>query len=64
MADCTYPPGQRIPSVAQLAAEFNARKWLVRQALDVLKEEGALYSLNPRGHFVCPTLPAWGVLQP
>ncbi|MFJ9893556.1 GntR family transcriptional regulator [Streptomyces sp. NPDC091280] len=54
IADGTYPPARRIPSVLQLAAEFGARTWLVRQALTVLKEERLLYSHNPNGHFVDP----------
>ncbi|QDN54144.1 GntR family transcriptional regulator [Streptomyces sp. S1D4-20] len=54
IADGTYSPGRRIPSVAQLAPEFSARTWLVREALAVLKEERLLYSQNPYGHFVDP----------
>jgi DNA-binding GntR family transcriptional regulator len=52
IADGTYSPGARIPSVAQLAPDFGARTWLVREALAVLKKERLLYSHNPYGHFV------------
>ena len=54
ITDGTYQPGRRIPSVAQLAEEFSCRTWLAREALDALKGEGLLYSLSPKGHFVCP----------
>jgi len=54
IADGTYRPGGRIPSVAELAEEFGCRTWLAREAVDVLKGEGLLYSLSPKGHFVCP----------
>ncbi|WP_328373390.1 winged helix-turn-helix domain-containing protein (plasmid) [Streptomyces sp. NBC_00445] len=54
ITDGTYPPDQRIPTLAQLSAEFNARTWLVREALAALKNEGLLYSLSPKGHFVHP----------
>jgi DNA-binding GntR family transcriptional regulator len=54
IADGTYPPARRIPSMAQLAPEFSARTWLVREALAVLKKERLLYSHNPHGHFVDP----------
>ncbi|WP_055522847.1 GntR family transcriptional regulator [Streptomyces graminilatus] len=54
IADGTYRPGRRIPSVAELAEEFDCRTWLAREAVDVLKGEGLLYSLRPKGHFVCP----------
>lgn len=54
IADHTYSPSQRIPSVAGIAEEFSTSRWLARQAVDALKEEGILYSRSPRGHFVCP----------
>lgn len=52
VADGTYPVDQRIPTVAQLAEEFTCRIWLAREAVDVLKGEGLLYSRRPKGHFV------------
>ncbi|MFF4363494.1 GntR family transcriptional regulator [Streptomyces sp. NPDC001604] len=52
IADGTYPTGQRIPSVAQIAAQSGTRTWLARQAVDALKAEGLLYCRNPKGHFV------------
>ncbi|MFJ9580739.1 GntR family transcriptional regulator [Streptomyces sp. NPDC101191] len=54
ISDGTYQPGGRIPSVAELAKEFSCRTWLAREAVAVLKGEGFLYSLSPKGHFVCP----------
>lgn len=58
IADGTYQPGQRIPTVAEFAKEFSCRRWLARTALGVLKSEGLLYSLNPKGHFVCSDVAA------
>lgn len=54
IAGGTYQPGRRIPSVAELAEEFSCRPWLAREALAALKGEALLYSLSPKGHFVCP----------
>lgn len=59
IADGTYPPRQRIPSVARIVEEFTTSTSLARAALEVLKEEGTVYSRTPGGHFVSP--PAEGV---
>ncbi|MFE6939700.1 GntR family transcriptional regulator [Streptomyces chartreusis] len=53
ITDGAYPPGGRIPSVAELTEEFACRTWLARKAVGVLKDEGLLYSHSPKGHFVC-----------
>ncbi|MFD4578180.1 winged helix-turn-helix domain-containing protein [Streptomyces sp. NPDC058417] len=54
IADGTYRPGGRIPTVTELAMEFGARTWLAREAVDSLREEGVVYCRRPAGHFVRP----------
>lgn len=48
-----YPPGSRIPSEHQLAADFAVGRPTVRQAIDVLVRKGRLERRRGAGTFVC-----------
>ncbi len=47
--------GERIPSEHQLCAQFKVSRPTIRQALDVLVQEGRLYRHAGRGTFSTPT---------
>ncbi|MGH7324167.1 MAG: GntR family transcriptional regulator [Candidatus Rokuibacteriota bacterium] len=47
--------GERIPSEHQLCAQFTVSRPTIRQALDVLVQEGRLYRHAGRGTFSTPT---------
>ena len=47
--------GERIPSEHQLCAQFKVSRPTIRQALDVLVQEGLLYRHAGRGTFSTPT---------
>lgn len=57
ITDGTYPANRRIPSEAQLATEFGVHRSTVRQALDILREEGRIVGVQGRGTFVMPDPP-------
>lgn len=46
------PPGARVPTESQLSAQYTASRNTVRQALDVLRNEGLVISQQGRGSFV------------
>jgi DNA-binding GntR family transcriptional regulator len=46
-------PGDRLPSIASLAAEHGVALTTIRKALDALKAEG-LVETSPMGTFVAP----------
>ncbi len=48
-----YPPGARLPSERQLAADLNAGRTTVRLVLAKLAAEGLIRSEHGRGYFVC-----------
>lgn len=47
-----YGPGDRIPSLAALAAEHSVSVATVRRSLSPLLDEGVLITIRPRGTFV------------
>jgi GntR family transcriptional regulator len=46
------PPGERMPTEAQLAESYDASRNTIRLALDVLRNEGLITSRQGRGSFV------------
>jgi GntR family transcriptional regulator len=52
IADGTYPPGSRIPSVISLAQEFDLAAGTVRKSLAALQREGLVESRVGWGTFV------------
>lgn len=51
----TYSPGSQIPSERELVAEFEVSRPTVRQAIELLRNEGVLVAEHGRGIFVRPT---------
>lgn len=49
-----YPPRSAVPSITQLAAEYELAEITVRHALDTLKREGVLMAVSGKGTFVAP----------
>lgn len=47
-----WPPGTKLPSLENLAAEFNVAIVTVRQAVSILEEEGLVTRQQGRGTFV------------
>ena len=47
-----YKPGDRLPTVAQLAAEYNLARVTVRSAFRVLAEQGLIHARQGKGTFV------------
>jgi GntR family transcriptional regulator len=52
ISDGTIPRGGKLPTEADLVAEFGVTRSTVRQALGVLVGEGLVYSARPQGYFV------------
>jgi DNA-binding GntR family transcriptional regulator len=52
IADGTYAPGQKIPPLLDLQAEFSLSSMTVRRAVGVLAGEGLLVRVPGRGTFV------------
>jgi GntR family transcriptional regulator len=52
IADGTYPPGSRVPSVVQLQAEFGIAQATSHKALSRLREDGVLYTVPGLGSYV------------
>jgi len=46
------PPGTRLPSEAELAAQYGVSRVTVRRATSTLAEEGLLVVLHGRGTFI------------
>jgi GntR family transcriptional regulator len=55
--DGTYPPGSRLPSIAELCAESGLTNTTVQKALRLLKTEGLIRGFKGRGTFVVPQEP-------
>jgi GntR family transcriptional regulator len=45
-------PGQKISTLVELESEFEVARVTIRQAIDILREEGLLHSQQGRGTFV------------
>lgn len=45
-------PGQKISTLVELESEFEVARVTIRQAIDILREEGLLHSKQGRGTFV------------
>lgn len=50
----TWPPGHRLPSVAELAVELDVGRSTVREAVQALAHRGVLDVVQGRGTFVTP----------
>jgi GntR family transcriptional regulator len=48
-------PGQKISTLVELEREFEVARVTIRQAIDILREEGLLHSQQGRGTFVAET---------
>ncbi|MDG9705533.1 GntR family transcriptional regulator [Streptomyces sp. DH37] len=57
IADGTYPPRTRVPSLLQLTAEFGVASATAHKALRNLRAEGFTYTEQGLGSFVSPTAP-------
>jgi DNA-binding GntR family transcriptional regulator len=52
IADGTFPPGRRIPSLVELEQEYGVARDTLRKAIKVLKEEGLVETVTGMGVFV------------
>lgn len=52
IADGTYPPGSRVPSVVALTAEFGIANVTAHKVLRALREEGAIRTEVGMGSYV------------
>ncbi|AVH57899.1 MULTISPECIES: GntR family transcriptional regulator [Streptomyces] len=52
IADGTYPPRSRVPSVQQLVAETGVAVDTAQKVLANLRDEGAIYTVRGLGSFV------------
>ncbi len=53
-----YPPDHRLPAERQLAHQFSTSRWAIREALDVLVDEGLVVRRAGSGSFVREHKPA------
>ena len=49
-----YPPNRPIPSVVSLQQEFGLARGTILHAVEVLREEGLVRTVQGRGTFVAP----------
>ncbi|MGA5584407.1 GntR family transcriptional regulator [Streptomyces thermodiastaticus] len=47
-----FKPGQQMPSVRELQERFGVANMTARSALNVLRDEGLIYTIHGRGSFV------------
>jgi GntR family transcriptional regulator len=47
-----YPPHSRIPTESELVEEFEVARSTARRAVEVLREEGLIYTVPNRGSYV------------
>lgn len=52
IADGTYPPGTRVPSVVQLGAEFGIANMTAQKVVRALREEGLIRTEPGMGSYV------------
>lgn len=52
IADGTYEPKRRIPSEAELRAEFDVSRTTVRAAVEILKDRGLVEPVQGKGVYV------------
>jgi GntR family transcriptional regulator len=57
IADGTYPPRSRVPSVQQLVAETGVAVDTAQKVLANLREEGVIYTVRGLGSFVADRPP-------
>ena len=50
----TYGPREAIPSLTQLTGQTGLAKGTVQRAIQVLEDEGLVYTVSGRGTFVSP----------
>ncbi|OKK07741.1 GntR family transcriptional regulator [Streptomyces sp. CB03234] len=50
--DGSIPPGRRIPSLVALEAEFGVARDTLRKAVQVLKDEGLVHTVQGMGVYV------------
>lgn len=54
IAEGTYPPGSRMPSVVDLVAEFDIATVTAQKVMRALREEGAIRTEMGMGSYVNP----------
>jgi len=54
IADGTLQRGQAVPSEAQLMAEFGVARITARKAIEVLRGQGVIHTVQGRGSYVGP----------
>lgn len=52
IADGTYPPRRRIPSEAAICDEFEVARPTARSAIQVLREQGLVTTVQGKGTYV------------
>ena len=60
IADGTYPPGSRVPSVVQIIEEFGIANVTAQKALRSLREDGLIRTEPGMGSFVAEPPPPAG----
>ncbi|MGW3024845.1 GntR family transcriptional regulator [Streptomyces sp. NPDC001221] len=60
IADGTYPPRSRVPSVQQLVVETGVAVDTAQKVLANLREEGVIYTVRGLGSFVADRPPTEG----
>jgi GntR family transcriptional regulator len=57
----TYEPGDRLPSVSELAERYEVNRLTVHEALDVLVRRGLVTTVKGKGSFVALPIIRWDV---
>ncbi|MFD8251892.1 GntR family transcriptional regulator [Streptomyces werraensis] len=61
IADGTYPPRRRIPSEADIVAEFSVSRPAARAAVQLLVERGLVHTVRGKGSYVVDEPPRTGL---